>query len=143
MFFATTIASIFPAIIFGSIFLFLGPSNSWAILAMLIAFTVSFIHIIFLGIPCILILQKNNLLNLYSTLCVGFFLGCFFAVALSFIYSDSCAGCSYKAGAEWLIIDGVRTTDGWHEYIIQIIATGLLGALVSGVFYAVFRRVKP
>jgi hypothetical protein len=143
LFLATIIASFVPAIIFGSVFLFLGPNNSWAILAMLIAFIASFFNIVFLGIPCVFLLQRINLLNWYSVLCTGFFLGCIFAVVLSFAYSDSCAGCSYKAGTEWLVINGVRTTTGWREHIIQAIAVGLLGTFFSGVFYAVFRKVKP
>ena len=143
LFFATIIASIVPTIIFVSVFHFLVPNNSLAILAMPITFIASLLHIVFIGIPCVLLLQKINSLNWHSILCAGFFIGFIFGLALSFINNEPCSGCSYKAGTEWLIINGARTKTGWHDYMIPAIAFGLLGTFVSGVFYAVFRKLKP
>jgi hypothetical protein len=143
LFFATIIASIVPTIVFGSIFHFLGPNNSLALLAMLITFTASLLHVIFIGIPCVFLLQKINSLNWHSILCAGFFIGVIFGLALSFTNNEPCSGCSYKAGTEWLVINGVRTSTDWHDYMIPAIAFGLLGTYVSGVFYSVFRKLKP
>ena len=142
MFFAALVASTVPALLFVFLGFILEPNNGWATIAAVVAFLFSFFSILFLGIPCTLILNKFNSLNWLSILAAGFFIAFALSILLNTVFSASGINYSSESNGEWIVLNGVTTAAGWKSHALGAIYSGILGIVVSGIFFSVLRKNK-
>jgi hypothetical protein len=141
LFIASILAASIPALFFLALGIILEPNNHWAVPAMVVAFIFSLAHILLVGIPITLLLRKYQRLNWVSMIFSGFIVGCISCSILILLTSYESSGTSYKAGSEWLVINGSLTVEGWKNHAMSVLRSGALGSVVSGVYYAVLSKI--
>lgn len=101
---------------------FIGDNIQWAFFSMLVAFVISLVLIILLGIPLLLTLKNYNKLNWQSILIGGFLIG--FIIPMS----------------SWFINPELNIKSLQH--IVISLGVGLIGLFASAVFYKVYKNNK-
>jgi hypothetical protein len=136
---AALIASVVPALIVG-VALVDWASFQWALLAVVVAYVITFGYIMLVGVPCVAVLRRLEKLKLMSVALAGFWLGAGSYALLMWVVASGMPY-SYQSGNEWIVVDGSRTLVGWYGYLVAVTSVGTLGAFTGGVFYAVLRRL--
>lgn len=142
MCFAAVVASIVPALLFALLGFILEPDNGWGAIAAAVAFFFSLFGALFFGIPCALILNKFNSLNWLSIVAAGFVIAFALTTLLSIIFSPSGIDYSSESNGEWLVLNGVTTVAGWERHVWGASYAGILGIVVSGIFFSVLKKTK-
>lgn len=110
----------------------------------LICLTVAAGHVLVLGLPGFLILRTLNAIRWWSTVSVGFVLGCIpVAVwAWPFRYAELRSSASHWGGEKMVhtMINGVPTLEGWLSYGGVVAFMGACGAVGGLGFWLIWRR---
>jgi hypothetical protein len=139
---AALVSSAVPAIFFAALGIILEPNNGWAGIAAVVAFVFSFAHVVVFGIPITLVLNRFNLLNWLTILAAGFVFAFSSTMLLSILSSPSGVNSSAEDNGEWTVINGVTTAAGWRNRTLGEAQAGILGLVVSGVFFGVLKKKK-
>lgn len=113
-----------------------------------IAWLVSAIHVVVIGIPFIYLLHKFNRLHGW-TICLAGFVGGMIpsGIATWPLWRDlSGVTASHGSGGEMIttVADGVVTLAGWLSYLKGMTMMGALGAIAALAFWLVWYRIgKP
>ena len=133
---AVLIAALVPAIYFGM--------PGWYFRVGLLAFVLASLWIVLLGLPTFLFLERRGLVRWWSATISGFFLGAVPMAFLSWPYKPG-SGSGYSAwdGHKMVeyVVNGVPTHAGWVQYVLDLGATGLIGAASAVMFWVVWRVV--
>lgn len=112
-----------------------------------VALLISALHVLFLGLPAVWLLQKFDRLRLWSFVVAGFLTGCFPMAVWSWPADDSKhrSSYSYWNGAEIVQakVDGIPTMAGWVDYIQGVGFMGLLGVFSAISFWWTLKRISP
>lgn len=120
------------------------PDSSALLLIAIVAFIVSLVHVILLGIPGLLLLSKMGQFTGWSISLLGFLAGCLPMGLWSWPLKSSLHGAS---DAHWdgerivsSMVDGIPTLVGWISYVEGTMWMGAMGAVSGLVFWVVWNK---
>jgi hypothetical protein len=100
------------------------------------ALLIAAMHVGILGFPAAIVGQYLKLVRWWSSILVGFSLGCLPLAGFELLKGK---GSSEYAGAVALVVDGVRTTAGWIKFGKEISIMGFFGATGGLAFWLTWR----
>jgi hypothetical protein len=103
--------------------------GAWALL-------VAAFHVGILGFPAAIVGQYLKLVRWWSSILVGFILGCLPLAGFDLLRGK---GSSEYAGTVALLVDGVRTTAGWIKFVKELSIMGFFGAIGGLAFWLTWR----
>jgi hypothetical protein len=102
------------------------------------ALFVSAFHVVILGLPASILGERLKLIRWWSSVVVGFFIGC---IPIAGLQLSSGTQYSMANGVEYFV-DGARTSAGWLQFAEFVLLFGFLGALGGFAFWLTWRLLS-
>lgn len=142
MLIASIITAIFVAALFGVPWFWFETQSSWPLFGAVAAFVITLAHVWLLGVPSVMLLRRIGFLNWCSVLASGFLSGGLSYAAFSYVLSsDTNDSFSAWNGEQMalLVSNGTITQAGWRRHFFSAAQVGVIGLLVSAIFFATLR----
>ena len=127
----------------------MGDDYGWARIRNfgLMALYISAGHVLVLGVPLFVVMYIKNIIYWWSSILVGFILGCIRVGIWSWPlrYLELKSSSIHWDGEKMVqtMIDGAPTLAGWVSYISSVSFMGLFGAIGGLSFWLIWRKVSP
>jgi hypothetical protein len=137
-------AALAPAIVAGLSFAVLGASARFALRLAAFALALAIVHVLVLGVPAVLLLQRLQRINWASSVLAGFLIGVVPTAVWAWPLRQAQRGVT---ASDWnghalvaTVVNGVPTWAGWMQYGRLVALAGAFGA-VGGVAFWCARRL--
>jgi hypothetical protein len=122
---AVVLASLAPALVMAALW----DTAQIAPIAFVFTFVIALAHAVLLGLPLFLVLQSKELVNVVTSVVLGFAVGAAPDGVLTWPMQHAAYIMIASVEGASTIIDGIPTAAEWVSYIKPVIYCGLLGAL--------------
>ena len=103
------------------------------------------VYVVVLGVPAFLILRWRKAIRWWSSMLMGFALGCLPIAVDLWPEDDSGVSSSHWDGEKMVatVVNGTATLAGWIQYGQSVAVFGLFGAVGGLAFWLVWRSMRP
>jgi hypothetical protein len=142
---ALTAAALAPALVAGLSFIVLGASPRLALRLAAFALLLALAHVILLGIPAVLLLQRLHRISWVSSVLAGLMIGALPTAVWAWPLRHAERGVT---ASDWnghalvaTVVNGVPTWAGWMQYARLVALAGAFGAVGGVAFWWARRRL--